>query len=368
LRKIIMFVSIGFFFYQDVMAKGSSECDQGAQCNKIADSSGQKNGVEICKDGKGVVRRKVSYKSNLKEGLWECFNQKAQLIESRMYRNDKMNGIQKILQSSINKFEEHEYLNDQLNGVVTTYNSSHSGGKVAITGINKTSYKDGVIHGLQVTYDLDGKVESQFCYNKGARVEVGQPPCDKQNMGQADTKGLGIAAEKKNSKSEAKIQGEQLGYFKDGKIKEKFELAGRGDYDRYESYFQNGKMSISFKRTQKSTSPYSSDIYDYSKFTDKGQIIEKGECAVLASQDFQKSYCSNLTGEKFTYDEKGQIMQKMNTQNGELHGPSHFYDYENNREEIRTYNLGRHERTELKDSKTNKILDTKEFFEDGSQK
>ncbi|MCK6598512.1 MAG: hypothetical protein L6Q37_09135 [Bdellovibrionaceae bacterium] len=333
-----------------------SVCDQGNDCTSILDPSGKKNGIEVCKSGK-TIRRKVSYKNDLKEGLWECFDQDGKLTESRIYKNDKKNGLHKIWQSSIQKFEECDYKNDELDGVCTSYQTSHSGGQTRVSGVYKTEYKNGLKHGFQKIYDDIGKEIKSLCYNKGQLVEVDKEPCN-QKITQKSEKPL-----KKVDISKNKIE-----YYGSGKIKARYQLIDAGDYENYESFYENGQIKNYFKRKSKSEDFHSPDIYEFSTFTDTGLIKKKGICEIYPSENFSKDYCSKFNGTETEYDDKNEVLATDSYKLGKLDGLSIYYIREKQQKRITTYREGIKIKYELKDIKSDKTIETQEFFDDGSIK
>lgn len=361
LKVLVVFLVLAS---QQVLAKGSDLCDDGADCTIVNDSFGKKNGVEICKSGK-IIRRKVTYKNDLKEGLWECFDKNGELTESRMYKNDKINGLKKKWQSNIKKFEESEYKDDELNGISTVYETSHSGGQTKISGTYKTHYKDGAMHGLQTIYDADGVETKKFCYRKGQRVELDQDPCFQKNKNEKIDIEKNATSKPVKTKNNSK---EKIEYFKSGAVKEKYELAGLGDYEKYEMFFENGQLKKSFKRQSKSKDSYNADIYEYLSYTSKGLVIEKGTCAISPTQDFPKEYCPKFTGIESQYDEKDNVFVTRTYKEGKLHGPAISYFRESHKSETTIYENGIKKKNEIRDTQTNKIVESKEYFEDGSEK
>lgn len=365
MNRVLSILSFFIFVSQhQVLAKGANECDQGTDCSNVIDSSGKKNGIEVCKSGK-TIRRKVTYKNDVREGLWECFNKDKELIESRVYKSDKINGLKKLWQENIKKFEESEYVDDEVNGFVTTYDTSHSGGQTKISGINKTSFKNGVKHGLQTIYDADGKEIKKFCYNKGQQVALDKEPCLQKKVGELAVSEISKDLNSVKQKSNSKIKTE---YFKSGAVKEKFELVSAGDYESYEMYFENAQLRLAFKRVTKSNDAYHPDIYDFSSFTDKGLIKEKGQCAISPSQNFPKDYCPKFSGVESRYNDKDELIQIITYKDGQLNGPAVVFNKKRHREETTMYEKGIKKKFEVKDSKTNQVIESKEYFEDGSEK
>lgn len=357
-------VSTFFLLSHNALPKEASQCDQGADCSNIENSSGVKNGIEVCKDGK-VVRRKVTYRNGLKEGLWECFDQTGKLTESRIYKDDKLNGPKKLWLSNIKQFEESEYKDDELNGVVTTYNISYSDGKSRVSGINKTNYKDGVMHGVQTVYDANGKEVKRFCYNKARRVDLDQSPCLQKGPATESSVEKPASSNSDSQKNGPNIKTE---YFKSGALKEKFELAGPRDYESYQSFFENSQLRNSYKRLQKSDDPYSPELYEYVSFTDAGLVTQKGECAISPIQDFPKNYCPRFSGVESQYNEKGELIATITFKDGKRNGPSIWLNKGDNLKTTTVYENDIKKKTDVRDLKTSRLIEAKEFFDDGSEK
>ncbi len=340
-----------------VMAKAAYECSEATDC-KVAQDKNGKNGVEVCKQG-DVVRRKITYKNNQMNGLWECFDDKGVLKESREYKNDKQNGLTKRWSTDVKKFEESRFLDDELDGKSVTYQSSFSGGKYELTGRVETEYKKNNQHGFQVFFDKDGKETRRICFQDDNMKKDNPELCG----GKAEVK----EEAKANPTSDSPDKGWKTTYFKSKNIKAKFLLVGYGEYEEYESFYENGKRNNYYKRKTRGDLK-TPDIYTYISMDSKGKTLAEGECLVYPTQDFYGDYCSYLNGKGYDYDDNDKLTRKASYKNGKLDGEVISYDLKEGTETTFNYAKGVKMAMVQKKTSDGSVLKREEYYPDGSVK
>lgn len=155
--------------------------------------------------------------------------------------------------------------------------------------------------------------------------------------------------------------------FQSGKTQEITKLVAYNDVEESESFFANGKKKLTYKRTAKSKDPYEPDLYSFSEWDDAGNLVAQGTCLVSPIQNFSPTEsCWTLTGIKKYWDEDGKIREEHNETKGKLDGVSTYW--EPSRILKVTYKLGLKTKEETLDPKTEKVVKTVEFLEDGSRK
>ncbi len=357
--KIFLSLLFNLFFNLFFMSKAYAfSCDSGNYCDVKKDKDGLKIGVETCKDSNGVIRRKISYQNNEMNGLWECFDEKAKLIESREYKNDKLNGLTRRYKADLDKYEEVRYADDDLDGENLVYQSATSSGKTSLTGFSKTSYKKGKKDGFMVTFDKEGKELKRICY-KDDRLKDDNP----ELCGGAPKLALASSEPKENPH-----KGWKTREFKSGKIKAKYLLVAYNDIDEASLFFENEKTKATFKRTSKGELMKSSDVYQYKQFDSKGVLQAEGDCLVAGDDliDLEYGYCIRLSGTRYDYDPKGNLLSKVSYKNGRYDGDSFYNDKSSDIETRIIYKDDVKLKLIEKKISTNAILKTEEYFEDGS--
>ena len=155
--------------------------------------------------------------------------------------------------------------------------------------------------------------------------------------------------------------------FQSGKTQEITKYVGYNDIDESDSFFANGKKKLTYKRTAKSKGPYEPDHYSVSEWDDVGNLVVQGSCLVLPSRDFYPNEsCWTLTGVTKRYDDSGKLIEERNEVKGKAEGVTTIWTAE---KIVRiTFKNGLKTKEESLDPKTEKILTTVEFLEDGSRK
>ncbi len=155
--------------------------------------------------------------------------------------------------------------------------------------------------------------------------------------------------------------------FESGKTQEITKYVGYNDIEESESFFANGKKKISYHRTNKSKDPFEPDLYKMTEWNDSGNIIAEGTCLVLPSRDFYPNEsCWTLTGVTKRYDEDGKLIEERNEVKGKAEGITTTWTAE---KIVKiTFKNGLKTKEETLDPKTEKVIKTVEFLEDGSRK
>ncbi|NOT79667.1 MAG: hypothetical protein HOP07_11805 [Bacteriovoracaceae bacterium] len=336
------------------------QCDAGNDCDVKKDSLGKKNGIEICKDFKGIIRRKITYKDDMMNGPWECFNENSKLIESREYLNDKLNGLTKRLNTSIDKYEEVRYLDDQLHGKNLVFQSKSSNGKTELTGSSTTEYVKGDKDGFMISFDKDGKEIKRLCYKEDKLKSENPELCG------------GAPIAKVESVKTDPYKGWKTNTFKSGKIKNKYLLVGFNNVEEAELFYENEKLKAQFKRVSLGSNLQTPDIYLYKEFNSRGKITAEGKCNIPGDRELDLEYglCDYLTGVRYDYgyDDVNFLESKKNFINGRLEGVSYFYDKVDKVETQITYVKDVKVKLVERKMSDQSIIKSEEYYEDGSIK
>lgn len=374
-KSLIILSSSLFLSLQVLAAKGGGNCDDAPNCEGPQDKM---NGIEICKDSKKVIRRKITFKDGKKNGPWECYNENGKLIESRNYKLDILDGLSKRYIDEIDKYEEVNFKNDLMNGTHKNFFTRTANGKTEMYEYFTAEYLDGNKHGWFIRFDANGKEIKRECYQNDNLERKNPEKCGdfkiKAEATTTTTKNSHQIIEKKDtagnliyqeSRLDSRLEGpskyykkgvlsretnyvnnqknglEKL-YFESGNLKSKRMNTDDFNFDEYTEFYENQEVKLQVKLLKKAESMKDFYLYKFQMYSDIGKILMDGECKVGGLEEFRGDNCYNFYGKAYSY-EKDQIIEST---------------LEKNKLVKKVY----------KDMATSKTLKTEEYFADGSIK
>jgi antitoxin component YwqK of YwqJK toxin-antitoxin module len=110
---------------------------------------------------------RANYVDDKKDGLEERFYENGAIRIRSMYQNGLLNGVSESFLRNGRHLQRTNYLNGERSGIDEEfYNNDRN------SVMSRAEVSHGVLHGLSVTYDVDGGIESETMYEHGNPVSV----------------------------------------------------------------------------------------------------------------------------------------------------------------------------------------------------
>jgi len=394
--KMLIFLLLSFNLYA---AKGGGRCDVAPDCEVAKNADKKAHGLEICKDSKKVVRRKIDYSNGVMNGIWECFDENGKLTESRQYKNDLLNGVKKLYHPRIDRFEEVSFKDDLQDGIHHGYFTSTSGGVETVTQEFFNAYLKGQRHGWSIVKNLNGEEAKRDCFQNDQLERKNPEKCGSLEglKVQKDEALNGLVEKKnkdgvlisslnyKNNKLDGMAKYYRQGnlsstvYYKDGvtkgietrynssgKIKVEIDWLGLESFSKYKEYFDNGELKVEVHLTKASTDLKSPSVFKFKQFSDNGKSLKDGECVVYPIQDFDGTYCPRFSGKSMRYSESGEMISQEEFLEGKRNGLSVQLLPDSMIKSF--FEKGILTKKEFYDREGKILSKTEEFYPDGSKK
>jgi antitoxin component YwqK of YwqJK toxin-antitoxin module len=154
-------------------------------------------------------------------------------------------------------------------------------------------------------------------------------------------------------------------FFKDGSLKTQIQWIDDNYFSEYQSYYQNGRLKAKSIMLKKAPSMSDYDTYSLETYNDNEQPVYSGEC-FIGLEEFRGETCQIFSGKYRIYNLDGELEGEQTFSRGKLDGESKKISTE-------TITVSKYEKDKIVkktifDKKTNKIIKTEEYFEDGSRK
>ena len=122
----------------------------------------------------GQLERKGSYKDGKEDGPYESYFESGQLEKKTSYKDGKEDGLFVSYFKDGHIYHKGNYKDGEPDGLLKWYferGDNSFGGAPEMLLKRKTSFKDGIRHGLSDFYSDSGRWVSSDCYKNGEKVE-----------------------------------------------------------------------------------------------------------------------------------------------------------------------------------------------------
>ena len=270
------------------------------------------DGIYTSFNTKGGISDKMTYKDDQLEGAYKIYYESGELKESFFYRSNKTDSIYESFYPDGKPEAKYTYLAGKRQGLCENY---YENGEPSIKGNFIAGKEDGETN----YYDRTGKKYGSLTYRDGVIIAakytdpVGQTLIDVTNSkGISPMTFYNAMGNKRTVVSfddKGQRQGNAIGYFAVGTVREE-----RGYKDGEQdgpsvSYFQNGKISTR---------------HNYSKGVEDGYYQVYHANGALKTEGWMKN--NESQGVWHNYHENGKLSRELFVVDGELNGPEKIYD------------------------------------------